>query len=230
MSEIPSVPEMPAEPLSWIDTWANALTAPSVANYEEISNQPGANLGKAYAWIALSGVVAYVLETLIQLLFKDSSPELSALTRSLPFDLTGMTLAVTACMAPVVAIGAMISLTINAGFIQFLARLLGGQGSFVKLAFVTSAYLSPLAIITGTLSAIPFVSLVNLPIAIYAIVLNVIAVKSVNRFGWGKAVLASVIIPGGLGLLLFVAAFAVLAALGTAVNSAFSNVLQNMPR
>jgi hypothetical protein len=72
------------------------------------------------------------------------------------------------------------------------------------------------------LGAIPLIGYVNLLIGLYLLVLEVIAMKAVNRFGWGAAIV-SVILPGlALGMLLACAIFVITFLLiGAAVNNEF---------
>ena len=86
--------------------------------------------------------------------------------------------------------------------IQWIAKLFGGTGTYDKLLYAFAAITVPFTIISSVFvlfSAIPFVGIctgiISIGLSIYALVLQVMAVKAVNRFGWGEAA-GSVFIPG----------------------------------
>ncbi len=217
------------EPLNWIDTWASALTLPTPSNFELIANEIGASAGKAYTWILLSSLVAYGINVGFQYLFNGVVSN-GQLAKTLPFSSNPNLLLITImCGAPVAALGSVLGLMISAGFNQFIAGLLGGRGAYRPLVYVTAAYLSPLVIITYSISAIPWVSLLNIPIAIFGLYLNITAVKAVNQFGWGKAAIPTVIIPLVLWLIMFGIIFALFISIGPALGNIFSNLATSVP-
>jgi uncharacterized membrane protein len=86
--------------------------------------------------------------------------------------------------------------------IQWIAKLFGGTGTYDKLLYAFAAISVPFTIVSSLfvlLSAIPFVGIctgiISIGLSIYVLVLQVMAVKAVNRFGWGQAA-GSVFIPG----------------------------------
>ena len=106
--------------------------------------------------------------------------------------------------------------------------LLGGTGTYAKLAYAFAAYLAPLTLVSSFISAIPLVNCLTLPIAIYGIVLNVIAVKAVHQFGWGKALASSVLVFAGILLVVAVGVIVILALLGPAIGTVFSNIVEGI--
>ena len=56
------------------------------------------------------------------------------------------------------------------------------------MAYATAAFTAPWPIIGGFVSIIPFVNLcLALPLSVYSLALNLLALKAVNRFTWGWA-------------------------------------------
>jgi hypothetical protein len=87
------------------------------------------------------------------------------------------------------------------GVVQVLAKMFGGTGTFDQLAYSIAAIVTPFYLISGVLSllsAIPFVGfcfgLLGFAAALYVLVLEVMAVKGVNQFGWGQAI-GSLLLP-----------------------------------
>jgi hypothetical protein len=73
---------------------------------------------------------------------------------------------------------------------QTIARAFGGEGDTTKLLYAQSAYQTPGSIISSILTMfqqVPlyYFSLVTL-LSIYWLILNVMAVKAVNGFGWAE--------------------------------------------
>ncbi|MDD5466364.1 MAG: hypothetical protein PHS96_01020 [Anaerolineales bacterium] len=78
----------------------------------------------------------------------------------------------------------------------------------------------------STNSAIPLVNCLALPLGLYGLVLNVIAIKAVNQFSYGKAIATlALIILGVLMVSAFIAAI-VFVTLAPAVGNVFSNIIE----
>jgi hypothetical protein len=94
------------------------------------------------------------------------------------------------CFIPLAAGLAVLGLIISTGILQFVAGALGGVGSFRKLFFATASYSSPITLFGSILGAIPVVGgCLALPLSLYSLYLNALAIKSVNRFGWGSTII-----------------------------------------
>jgi hypothetical protein len=109
-----------------------------------------------------------------------------------------------------------------------VARALGGVGTFSQLAYAIAAYTAPISIVATIIGAIPLVNCLGIFIAVYAIGLNILSIKAVHKFSWGRAVLSSVLI---IGVLLAVAAclvIVVLALMGPAIGSVFSGIITEL--
>jgi hypothetical protein len=88
---------------------------------------------------------------------------------------------------------------------------------------------APLSIVSGVVGAIPFVNLcLGVPLLIYGIILNVISVNAVNKFGWGKSIIAALIIPIVALLIVPCAVIAVLTLLGPQIGDVFSQIVREL--
>ncbi len=192
---------------SWTQAWLIGLTQPNLRSYTALADDPSASAGKAFAWVFVSGLVASGIASLLQLALISSM--LSGLKQSSDTSLSlGLVALVTlVCVIPLSAALASVGLMIYAGIEQLVAGALGGEGSFARLYYVMAAYTAPISLGAALLAIIPFLgACVGALLGFYALGLNVLALKSVNRFGWGSAVL-SMIIPLIFIVLIFVIVF-----------------------
>ncbi len=228
MSEEFDAPSAEYKSLSWSEVWISALTKPSVETYEGLVRDPGASANKAYLWVFICALIGYALSSLISLaigaLFETSSIpgfETSALF--------GSSLIALVCCVPIFAILAVVGLIINSGLTQLIARALGGTGTYSELVYANAAYTAPLSLVSSIVGAIPFVNLcLGIPLAVYYIVLAVIATNAVNRFGWGKAVVSALIVPVAILVFVSCGAIAMLALLGPQIGDVFSDIVREL--
>ena len=186
----------PSAPAPFYQVWIKAVTKPNEQTYADIANSPDANPNKAYLWVFLTYLVTYFLVMLATMLGGSSQYGVdmgSAL---------GGSALVLLCVAPIGAAIGVLIFAINAAIIQWVAKLFKGVGSYNQLVYAFAAFLAPIGLVSGVVSAlslIPYVgmcfSVLSIGISIYTIVLMVMAVKGVNKFGWGEAV-GSVLLPG----------------------------------
>jgi hypothetical protein len=216
-----------SSPLSWSQTWLNALLRPSVKTYEDIIADPQASTNRAYIWVFISALLGYGISTLVQAGFAalrgggvPATGEVSGVF--------GSPLPSLVCGVPLFALLSVFGLIISAGISHFVAAGLGGTGTYSKLAYALAAYLAPLTLISGVIAGIPIPNCLNFPLGIYGIVLNVIAVKAVHQFSWGKALAASILVFAGILLVVAVFVIVILALLGPAIGNVFSNIVENM--
>ncbi len=185
----------------WFSVWRDAVTKPNEQTYATMAQSPNAKLTTALLWVFLGALVSGFLTSLVP------NPALRQLLQNSNLDTTrlgggvGAFLIRLICGAPIAAVIAVIGFVIVVGIVQLLAKMFGGRGTFDQLAYVMAAIQTPFALVSGVLSllaAIPLVglcfSLVILLVAIYILVLEIMAVKGVNQFGWGQAV-ASLLLP-----------------------------------
>lgn len=223
--EMESLPlEEPGKALSWSEVWTSALLRPSLETYEGIINDPEASPNRAYRWVFICALIGYLISFFLGLV-------LSSLGFTSIADLgafAGFSVITLICCLPVVGALAVIGLAIGAALTQFIAGLLGGEGSYSRLVYAYGAYTAPLSLVSGVISSIPFVNLLAIPLAIYGIALNVISVNAVNKFGWGKSMVAALIIPIVILLVVPCAVIAVLALMGPAIGDVFSQIINEL--
>jgi len=171
---------MPGRPLSWSEAWLSAVTRPSVATYEELARDPNATAGRAYLWIVVAAVIGAVVQSI---LFGALSPGSAAFQ--------GVAFLSLACYS---IVGTVVAFFINSVVTQGVARALDGTGTYSQLAFALAAYIAPVSIAGSVLAFIPVLNLLVLLLVPYAIVLNVIAVKAVHQFSWGRAIGSSFVL------------------------------------
>ena len=108
---------------------------------------------------------------------------------------------------PIMAVIAVFYFVTIVGITHLIARAVGGTGTYSQLLYTSAAISAPAWIINGFLGLIPVVPYLTIPLGIYALVLDVMAVKAVHQFGWGQALLSSFGI--WVLLLIFVAAITI---------------------
>jgi hypothetical protein len=227
--------------MSMVQTWTAAMTKPNEGTFARIAAQPGATASKAFLWV----FVASILTSLASLIAQAASfggqsmmrqflpPELA---RELPMGAApSIGFGTVICGAPVGAIFAVIGFAIVTGLIQWVAKMFGGVGSFEKLAYTFSAISVPYSVIAAVLAIlgiIPFVGiltgLIGFALAIYVVVLEVLAVKAVHRLDTGKAA-GAVLLPA---LVFFIiiccCVIAGLALMGPAIAEVFDSINQSL--
>lgn len=206
----------PARTLSWSEAWINAVIRPSEDTFAEIAHDPNATTQRAYNWVAVAALISYLIQIGLVLLLSGGL--------RFQFNIGGLL-----CGVPVTIVLAAIFFTILVGLSHLIARALGGVGEFAQLANAVAAYTTPIGIVTTALIFIPALGqCLSLLLGLYAIVLNIIAIKAVHEFGWGEAIVSSVVIWVGLLICVAVVVIVILALLGPAIGNVFSNVLQGL--
>jgi hypothetical protein len=99
-----------------------------------------------------------------------------------------------------------------------------------------AAILTPFSLISGVLtllSAIPYVGacfgIVSLVAGLYVLVLEIMAVKGVNQFGWGQAIVSLLLPAFVLVCCLAVGVIGLMRALGPAISDTFNSIQQSLP-
>ncbi len=109
------------------------------------------------------------------------------------------------------------------------------MGTFNAMAYALGAIAAPFSLISAVLTAlaaIPYIgfcfSIISSLAGLYALVLDIMAVKGVNRFGWGPAI-GAVLIPW-LAIVFVIVCIAGLAllALGPAISDVFQQIQQGI--
>ena len=210
---VEAVPAPEPQRLSAFETWRLALSRPNEEAYSSIRDDPSGSYRRAIGWIALGAVVAFIIGAISQLLFVSMLPWSDLLESTELIDarmlagLSGVFLFLYGLPASILVTlgGAFLS----AGLIHFIAGALGGTGSFEKLFYIFAAISTPVTIISSLLGLIPLVNCLTVPIALYALVLNVLAIKVVHEISWGAALGTILILVVMFLLLIAVVALAV---------------------
>jgi hypothetical protein len=233
MSEQMNAPMLPppAGLSAWLSTWREAITRPSEQTFARIAQSPQAKSTTALLWIFLTSLLSSFLASLVQgVMFRQ-------MMQNSDFGLDQFggepanALIATICGAPIAAVILTVVFAVFVGIVQFIAKMFGGTGTFDQLAYAIGAVVAPYYLISGLLallSAIPYVGfcfgLLGLIALLYVIVLEVMAVKGVNQFGWGQAA-GSVLIPFfALACCIAAGIAGLVSVLGPALQDAFEQI------
>ncbi len=182
----------------WFSVWRDAITKPSEQTFASIAQSPNAKLTTALLWVFLGSLVNAVLSSLVQGVVFRRLMQNSAFGENGFPRMAGGGLIATICIGPIVSV---ILFAAVVGVVQLLAKMFGGRGTYDQLAYAIAAIVTPfyfIGSVLALLAAIPFVvycsGLLGLLLFIYVVVLEVMAVKGVNQFGWGQAA-ASLLLP-----------------------------------
>lgn len=214
----------------WFSVWMAAVTKPNEQTFVDMANSGNAKASTAYIWVFISSLVSFFFASLVQ----------GAAMRQLmqQYGMSGQaggsigTKLITAiCGAPIAAVLSVVVFAVVVAIVQFLAKMFGGKGTFDQLAYALAAISTPFALISGVLtllSAIPLVGLcftiVSIVAGLYVLVLEVIAVKGVNQFGWGQAAGALLTPFILLCCCLSVGVFGIIQVLGPRMNEVFNQI------
>jgi len=242
MTEYSNEPIVPGRgpEMSLIDTWIDAFTKPKEETYARIVAQPSASVSKAFLWV----FVASLLTSLVSIVAGFGGGQMESLRQLLPPEIASQLpanagpsigIGTIICGVPIGAVLAVLGFAIGTGLVQWVAKLFGGTGTFDKLAYAFSSITVPYSVVAavlGLLGLIPFVGiltgLIGFALGIYVIVLEVLAVKAVDRLDTGRAV-GSVLLPGLVIFLLVCCCIVVsIAALGPVIGNVFDSINQSL--
>lgn len=231
-------PDNPA-PQGAFPVWRKVFTKPGEATFLEITEHPDATANSAYIWMFIAGTLSGLISSLTQftvtlLTLRQLAPELVEMSGSPGmYGLGGLLIAI--CSAPITGIVTVIFFALSVAIVHAAARLLGGQGSFDRLAYAFAAIGAPATLISALLvpvNAIPFVAFCSLPLllalGIYVLYLDVAAIKAVHRFGWGDAAAAFFLPTLLLGVLCGCLVLLLVRMAGPSINEIFQQ-LQQLP-
>jgi hypothetical protein len=217
MSQFDNTPIAPPSsgargPAGWMSVWIKAVTKPSEQTFVDITESPEASSKTAYLWVFIAGTISGIIQafaTAIRVGTGVASPlsQIPGLEKYLPQSTgggggIGISLVGGLCGAPLAGLLSIVFFALFVAIIQWIAKLFGGTGTYDKLLYALAAISVPFAIISSLfalLGVIPFVGicfgLISLGLGIYSLVLQLMAIKAVNRFGWGQAI-GSYFVPG----------------------------------
>lgn len=199
-NDTPMSPE-PSGFSGWLSTWMDAVTKPNEQTYARIASSPNAKLSTAFLWVFIGSLVNFFIATLVQGAVMGQMMQQFGI-ENVPVASLGSGILSAICGAPVGAVISVVFFAMFAGIVQWVAKMFGGTGTFEQLAYVLAAITIPFSLISSVLTlfaAVPYVGacfgFLGFIAGIYVLVLEVMAVKGVNQFGWGQAV-GSLFLPG----------------------------------
>jgi hypothetical protein len=192
----------------WYEVWREVFTHPSEQTFLRILADPTASPNRAFIWVAVLAVFGGLVQgLLLPSLGTEFSSRIS----------TGVGLICGAIVGPIFAI---IGLALGAVILHFLSTLFGGTGTYNRMVYALGAISAPTSLITYAVSALTalvsvvtkgggsLISLclgpVSLVVGIYAIFLEVQAIKAVEKLDTGRALLV-ILVPLILVIILGVA-------------------------
>jgi hypothetical protein len=232
MNELPNEPIAPIVNEPIYQRWITALTRPDERTYAAMAASPNAKATTGYLWYFIGALVQVLLVALVQgVIFQKYAPELANLFGG------RSSLGLIFCGGPITAVLSTLTFVIGTAVVQWIARMFGGRGTNDQLAYVLSNILTPYLVISGVLTLLyaipvvgPLLSLVGLAAGIYIVVLEVMAVKGVNQFGWGAAI-GSLLIPGlVIFLIICCAMIGIFALLYPSMREIIPQIQQSVPQ
>jgi hypothetical protein len=179
----------------WVSVWMDAVTKPSEQTFSRIARSPNAKTTTALLWIFLGSLLSSFVGYLVQ------GALMSQMLRNSDLGLEGFPtgagggFVAAICGAPIGAVISVVFFVVIVGIVQLVAKMFGGTATFDQMAYAMAAVLTPFYLVSSLvtlLTAIPLVGacfgIVSLLLALYALVLQVMAIKGANQFGWGQAI------------------------------------------
>ena len=219
--------------------WSKVFTKPGQQTFLEITSYPDALAKNAYIWVFIAGTFSGLVNSAVQFVLRMNAlqqavPELAQRPGyNLGFGIGGLLGAL--CGAPITGLFSVISFAISTALIHWVARFLGGQGSFDKMAYSFGAITAPVTVISAFLVpfySIPYAAFCILPLLVvlglYVLYLQITAIKVAHGFGWLEAAIAEFL---PVILLVFLCAFAVMGLMrvaGPSINDIFRQIQQSL--
>jgi hypothetical protein len=220
---------------SFFQKWLRALTKPHETTYAAIAASPGAKATTACLWVFLCSLAPGLVSVLA------SGGELTRQLSQTGVDTSrlggglGAALINFLCIVPFAMVMGVAGFLISTALMQWIAKMFGGQGSFDQLAYVLGAITAPGLLVSALLTLPTAVSSAGMVFgalggffSLYLVVLEVMGIKGVHRFGWGPAI-GSLIIPGlAIGIVCCCTVAILLSATGLALGNVFSAINQSL--
>ncbi len=244
-SNMPMMDETKPGPAGCFQVWMKAVTKPNEQTFIDITDSPNATSKTAFLWVFIAGTVSMIIQSILQSIYTATgtmpSIPIPGLEQYMPASgggdvaSAGMTFVISLCISPFVGLLSIAFFALFTAVVQWIAKMFGGVGTFDKLAYAMAAISVPFTIVSSVLallSAIPFVGacfgIISFGLSIYILVLQVMAVKGVNRFGMGPAI-GALFIPG---LVIFISCCCVIAGsltlLGPVIGNTFDQINQGL--
>lgn len=224
----------------WFSTWMTAVTKPNEQTYAMLAEHPDARSNnRAFIWIFLASTVSALISGVLQAILelagvRSPTPSIGDLFGGGASQSGMVSLGVAICGSPIAGAIATLFFAIGVGIVQWIAGMFKGTGTYSQLAYTLAAISVPFTLVSSILTPLSAINYVNIctgvlgfGLGIYALVLQVMAVKAVNRFGWGEAA-GSVLLPGVVLCCCIFGAFAALGAMGFAISDTFNSINQSI--
>jgi hypothetical protein len=198
------------------DTWGKVLSQPKEKTYIEVTENSNLATKTAFIWLVTSIILGAIGHFSFFIMFSEKNfSEYPPTISFIKFFLQVLAQAFYLVLSRLMVVT----------LVQHLvSRVFGGSGKYSKLFLITSSFLSPIMIIFAWVGEIPYLKLIALPLLLFEFYLHTLALKSVNRFSWAKAIGISIITIFVLVIFL-IATFIVSIFTGTSIiiNSPFLN-------
>lgn len=188
----------------WFQVWIKAVTRPNEQAFIEIASSPAASSKTAFIWVFIAGALSGLVSGLIVKALVDAG-SFKDLEKFSDGAKIGIGLESVLCGVPVYGLLSVAGLAVSVSAMQWIAGLFCGKGTFEKLAYAVAAITVPASLVAMffvPLSIVPrfgiYAVLFSFGIGLYALFLQITAVKAVNGFGWGAAIGSVLILPGAL--------------------------------
>ena len=233
-------------PAGWLPVWIKAVTKPNEQTFVDITEHPDVSAKTAYIWVFIAGTLSGIIQAFAVTIRMATGvgsqfQQIPGLEQYLPQTTggsgsVGVSLIGGLCASPLAGLFSVVFFALGAAIIQWIAKLFGGTGTYEKMLYAMAAITVPFTIASSLfalLGVIPFVGIctgvISLGLSLYALVLQVMAVKAVNRFGYGQAA-GSVFLPGCV-VFIFCACVAGISVLllGPAIGDTFGGINNLMP-
>jgi hypothetical protein len=193
--EVTAVENKPPSPsYPFYKVWLTAVTSSNERDYQALLLDPRASQVRAYEWMGYvglmsGGIALLLLFALLGMLSalsggvkpKEIQQILEMADQPFFWVLLFGAGSILGCIVSI--LGLMIQ-----GGIQFLiAKALGGGGTYTRTVYALGAYLAPIALISIIISFIPLVNSLSIVISIYALILNVRALKAAHYVNTARA-------------------------------------------
>ena len=195
-----SKPKRAARSYTFYSAWTTVLLSTDIESYADVLDDPEAGAGRAFEWIAYTGLVSGLVSPLYLL----TNPDFTTLTEMPEFRQifgnagtnTFFILMLAVAMMLLVPLFSVIGLAFNGAIYNFLAITFGGNGTYGRTVYALAAYMAPVTLLTSLLSIIPVAGqCIASLLGIYNIVLTVRALRAAHSLSVGTA-LAVMFAPG----------------------------------
>jgi hypothetical protein len=194
--------------------WINVTTKPGAASFA--TELETANWGDVWISLLILGVITAVVGLITSLALHSSLgalssyPGLSPQMQQAITNIASTNAGTGSAVASIVTVPIVFFIVL--GILFVVAKMFGGQGTFLQQSYAFSLFYVPISVVSRLVGLVPCLgSLVGLAGFIYSIVLAVFAVSASQRLSTGRSV-AVVLLPAAIILLLGCALLVVIVA------------------